>query len=259
MRDHLSIAAYARIHAVLLLVAAVGMAGFCSGQSAPKAPTPGPMLEQGLMTLDSPEFAVTLVKSSQTIAALKPKGTEGFDFTPGDILVQRSQDGYYHLGDIDLRLRSDKDGAWKSYSTAYARHPVTPLPASGEVLAAADLTPTLASDLPLRIVRSWTVTGGKLGLRFTITNKSKESVEIGSLGIPMIFNNVITGHTLDEAHTICSFYDPYIGEDAGYLQVIDEVERALAANMDASPNYNVVTKSATEDINVDDCGFPVYS
>jgi len=177
------------------------------------------MLAEGLVTLESPEFAVTLVKSSQTIAALKPKGADGFDFTPGDILVQRSQDGYYHLGDLDLRLRSDKDGAWKSYSTAFARHPVTPLPASGDVLAAADLTPTLASDLPLRIVRAWTVTGGKLGLRFTISNKSKEPVEIGSLGIPMIFNNVITGHTLDEAHTICSFYDPYIGEDAGYLQV----------------------------------------
>lgn len=219
MKDRLSFSASACVYAVLLLVTTVSMSGFCRGQSAPKAaPTPGPMLEQGLVTLDSPEFAVTLVKSSQTIAALKPKGAEGFDFTPGDILVQRSQDGYYHLGDLDLRLRSDKDGA-KSYSTAYARHPVTPLPTSGDVLAAADLTPTLASDLPLRIVRAWTVTEGKLGLRFTITNKSSQPVEIGSLGIPMIFNNVITGHTLDEAHTICSFYDPYIGEDAGYLQV----------------------------------------
>ena len=35
----------------------------------------------------------------------------------------------------------------------------------------------------------------------------------------MIFNNVLNDRTLDQAHAICSFYDPYIGEDAGYLQV----------------------------------------
>ena len=182
-------------------------------------PVPGPMLKQGYLTLDTPEFNVTLVKSSETIAALKPKSSAGFDFTPGDMLVARSQEGYYHLGDLDLRLRTDKDGAWRNYSTAYARQPVAPMPASGDVLAATDLTPTFGGDIPLRIVRAWTVTGGTLGLRFTITNKSSQPVEIGSLGIPMIFNNVISGRTLDEAHTVCSFYDPYIGEDAGYLQV----------------------------------------
>lgn len=177
------------------------------------------MLAQGMLSLDTPDFTVTMVKSSQTIAALKPKSGAGFDFTPGDMLVERSRDGYYHLGDLDVRLRTDKDGSWRGYSTAYARQPVTPLPASGDVLAAADLTPTLGADIPLRIVRAWTVTNGKLGLRFTITNKSGHSVEIGSLGIPMIFSNIISGRTLDEAHETCSFYDPYIGEDAGYLQV----------------------------------------
>ena len=36
-------------------------------------PTPGPMLEQGFLDLESPAFALRLVKSSQTVAALKPK------------------------------------------------------------------------------------------------------------------------------------------------------------------------------------------
>ena len=35
----------------------------------------------------------------------------------------------------------------------------------------------------------------------------------------MIFNNMITGRNLKEAHEKCSFFDPYIGQDAGYLQV----------------------------------------
>ncbi|HYY72299.1 MAG TPA: DUF5695 domain-containing protein [Candidatus Bathyarchaeia archaeon] len=44
-----------------------------------------------------------------------------FDFTPGDLLIERSRDGYYHLGDIDLRLRPGTSGEWKNYSTALAR------------------------------------------------------------------------------------------------------------------------------------------
>jgi hypothetical protein len=35
----------------------------------------------------------------------------------------------------------------------------------------------------------------------------------------MIFNNIITRRSLSQAHEICSFFDPYIGQDAGYLQV----------------------------------------
>jgi hypothetical protein len=112
---------------------------------------PGPMLQQGFMDLDTPAFSLRLVRSSQTVAALKPKGTADFDFTPGDRLVERSKDGYYHLGDLDLRLREGSAGEWKGYSTALVRQPVTALPASGPVLAASDLTPTLAPDIPLQI------------------------------------------------------------------------------------------------------------
>jgi hypothetical protein len=87
------------------------------------------------------------------------------------------------------------------------------------VLASSDLTPTLAADIPLQITRTWLVEDGKLSLRFLIKNKSDKPVQIGSLGIPMIFNNVLNDRSLEQAHAICSFYDPYIGEDAGYLQV----------------------------------------
>jgi len=182
-------------------------------------PSPGPMLAQGTITLDTPEFTLDLVRSSQTVAALKPKVAPEFDFTPGDLLVARSKDGYYHLGDLNLRVRMGNSGDWKNYSTAVARQPVIALAPSGGALAAADLSPTLPADIPLQISRTWALEEGKLVLRFTLRNKMSERVQIGALGIPMIFNNVLNDRSLEEAHAKCSFYDPYIGEDAGYLQL----------------------------------------
>ena len=181
--------------------------------------TPGPMLAEGTVDFDTPDFTLTLVRSSQTVAALKPKGAGGFDFTPGDLLVQRSKDGYYHLGDLDLRLRVGSSGNWRSYSTARSRTPVIEFPVGSAILAAADLTPSLPSDMPLQIVRTWALEDRKLVLSFRLKNTTTQPVEIGALGIPMIFDNVLNNRTLEEAHAKCSFYDPYIGEDAGYLQV----------------------------------------
>lgn len=203
--------------AIVLLLAAVVAAA--QQRPAPPPPTPGPMLEQGTQDFDTPDFTLTLVKASQTIAALKPKKAGGFDFTPGDLLIERSRDGYYHLGDIVLRLRTGDTGDWKNYSTAEKRQPVKALSASGNILAAADLAPSLPADIPLQITRTWALLNGQLVMRFTIKNTSSQPVEIGALGIPMVFNNVMNRRKLDEAHEKCSFFDPYIGEDAGYLQV----------------------------------------
>jgi hypothetical protein len=182
-------------------------------------PVPGQMLEQGTISLDTPDFELTLVRSSQTVAALRPKRADRFDFTPGDLLVERSQNGYYHLGDLDLRLRVGGAGEWMNYSTAHARTPLAALPVSPTSIAAADLTPTLPADVPLRITRTWMVDNGTLVLRFQLTNRVAEPVQIGALGLAMVFNNVLTDRSLDEAHAACVFYDPYLGVDAGYLQV----------------------------------------
>ena len=200
-------------------VSAVAAIAVAQRPADKKVATPGPMLNAGTLDYDTPDFRLSLVRSSETVAALKPKGADGFDFTPGDLLGQRSQNGYFHLGDITVRLRRAGTAGWKNYSTAAARTPVTTIPASRNVLAAADLAPTLPSDFPLQITRTWAVDDSKLVLRFTLTNKSKGTIEIGALGIPMIFNNVLNDRSLEQAHAICSFYDPYIGEDAGYLQV----------------------------------------
>ena len=171
------------------------------------------------MDLDTPDFTLRLVKASQTVAALEPKGGDGFDFIPADQLPERASNGFYQLGDVTLRLRRGASGPWADYSTAAERHPIQALPASGRTLAAADLTPTLPADCPVQITRTWSLAGGRLALRFALKNAGTEPVQIGALGIPMIFNNIITGRTLEQAHQICSFSDPYIGQDAGYLQV----------------------------------------
>ena len=209
---------------VIFLLAAFALT-ICSSASAqenkPKTPpTPGPMLDQGTMDIQTPDFDLVLVRSSQTVAALKPKSAPDFDFTPGDLLIERSQNGYFHLGDITIRLREAGTTEWKNYSSAANRAPVTAFdPKRREALASADLAPTFPFDMPLQIVRTWALEGGHLTLRFMLKNKSNAPVEIGALGIPMIFNNVLNNRSLDAAHARCSFYDPYIGQDAGYLQV----------------------------------------
>jgi len=182
-----------------------------------RTPTLG--IEHGYLKLDTSDFNLRLIKDSQTLAELKPKGAKGFDFAPSDRLTERASDGFYHLGDINLRVRAPRSVNWKSYSSATERHPVTPLAVKDKTFAAADLAPTFPADFPLKITRRWAETNGRLALMFDIKNPGKAPVEIGGLGIPMVFNNIITNRDLPQAHERCSFSDPYIGLDAGYVQV----------------------------------------
>jgi hypothetical protein len=176
-------------------------------------------LENGSLSYDAGSFYLKLVKSSQTVAGLQPKNVKDFDFVPADSLKVRSSDGLYHLGDLNLQLRAEGTAAWTKYSTAAKRMPVSAIPAKGKVLAAADLAATLPADIPLQIKRIWEMNAGKLTLKFELKNKTSKNVEIGALGIPMIFDNILEGRTLEQAHAKNVFYDPYIGKDAGYLQV----------------------------------------
>src|SRR5438128_1330838 len=209
-------------HRIVILIA-VGLLAVQLSHAQQPSPTP-PLpptlgLDQGYLEFDTPDFKLKLVKASQTLAALQPKSADGFDFTPADRLERRAANGYHHLGDLTLRVRAGSSGSWQKYDTADARKPIQSLTASGQTLAAADLAPTLPADIPLQIIRSWSIEDGRLVLRFNIKNKTGEPVQIGALGIPVIFNDIITGRNLKEMHERCSFFDPYIGQDAGYLQV----------------------------------------
>jgi hypothetical protein len=162
-------------------------------------------------------FTLSLLRATGTAASLSTVES-GFDFLPGDRLARRIADGNYQLGDLTLRTRTG-GGTWQSYSTASDREDdVLPLlhPAA---LAAADISPTLGAGCPLTVTREWVNAGGRLALRFRLTNKTKRPVEIGALGIPMVFNNLLTGRTLEETHEKCVFATPAVNADAGYVQV----------------------------------------
>ena len=178
-------------------------------------------IEKGFIEAETGFFNLKFVKESQTIAAMQPKGEGGFDFTPADRLEARDGNRLYHLGDLNLRMRTLEEQEWSNYSTAIERKAVAPLNLRGNssIIAAADITATFQEGIPLKVERYWEDRGDELVLRFRIENSSLLPIEIGSLGIPMIFNNILDGKNLEAAHAECSFHDPYIGQDAGYLQV----------------------------------------
>ena len=176
-------------------------------------------IEGGAQNYRTNTFELELIKQSQIVAGLRPLNDLSFDFTPGDRLDVRKGDGLYQLGDLNLRLRAIGQLDWQAFSTAQHRKAVEPLKPTGNIFAAANLANTLSVNIPLKINRYWEQVDDKLVLRFELQNTSDKVVEIGALGIPMIFNNILHERTLDEAHAKNVFFDPYIGKDAGYLQV----------------------------------------
>jgi len=181
----------------------------------------GSMLDAGLESFATPQLKLRLVHSSGTVAALEAADPAGgsFDFTPAELLAARSVDGYFHLGDINLWLKEAGSEGWKGYSSAQQRKAVTHLAAAAGELERDSLRPTMGEGFPLEVERSWAVVDGHLALRFVLKNPTNHAIEVGALGIPLVFNNVMNGKTLDEAHTLCSFADPSIARDAGYVQV----------------------------------------
>jgi len=167
------------------------------------------------ITLTTSDLTLKVFSDDNAIISLCPNGS-AFDFTPGDILRTRCADGNFQLGDISLRLRTGT-GAWQTYKSALAQSQAVPLTLSGAI--ATNMTPALGSTCPINVERRWLNVNGKLVLRFILTNNSGQPIEIGSLGAPMVFNNVFTNRNLTDTHEKCCFVDPYIGGDAGYLQV----------------------------------------
>jgi hypothetical protein len=173
-----------------------------------------------VLNVQSRDFDVVLDGPSQTLVSLKPKQGSGFDFAPSKLRSTRSGDGYYQLGDLDLRLRAAGETQWQDYSTAFRREPARELPRDAKTLAAAEISLGLPSELGLRVVRRWQISDtGTLSLRFELTNAGQQDIELGGVGLAMVFDNVLSDRSLAEAHTEASFADPYIGLDAGYLQV----------------------------------------
>ncbi|OOQ90480.1 hypothetical protein PEBR_04143 [Penicillium brasilianum] len=173
-------------------------------------------LSSGYTSLSTANFDIKLVTDSQILASLKPSGND-FDFLPFDDITYRAGNGQYHNGDLTFRYRTSGATKWVSADSSSAREQVKGARTDG--LAAADLSPTLPSNSPIRVIRTWSDIDGDLGLAFTLTNTAKQTVEIGSLGFPTEFNSIFTNRAAEDMAAKCSLTDPYIGMDAGYLQV----------------------------------------
>ncbi|GJJ15242.1 hypothetical protein Clacol_009518 [Clathrus columnatus] len=191
-----------------------------------QVPTLG--LQDGYLTFDTPSFSIQLVKDSQTLASLKPKGSASqtnngtFDFYPLDRLVDRQYNGNYQLGDITFRVREvgKSTDSWINGDSSVSRKTVSSLTSSGSTLAAASLSNTLPNNSLIDVVRRWSLNDNRvLTLEFEVSNPQNFAVEIGSMGFPIAFNTIFTGRTAADTNANCSLIDPYIGNDAGFIQV----------------------------------------
>ncbi|MBA17400.1 MAG: hypothetical protein CMN73_13745 [Sphingomonas sp.] len=187
-----------------------------SAQEAPKEKPSYPPV--ATTEYDVGPFRMGLRNDTGTLARLSPKANPGFDFTPSGRLAERQYDGFVHIGDVNLRLRTP-GGEWRDFASSHVRQPIQMLSTPGNVIAAHDITQTMGAGIPIRVIRQWVNENGALALRFTLINTGNTPVEIGAMGMPMVFDNIITDRSLEEAHAQASFVDPYIGRDAGYLQV----------------------------------------
>lgn len=176
-------------------------------------------LSNGYTQIQTADFKGTIVKSSGTLASLNSSRT-GFGFLPTDLLSKLAFNGAHHLGDITFRYRTSSSQSWTSVDSASSRKAVTQLTKLGTgVVAGANLAPTLGNTLPLNVTREWILSDNSIALRFNITNTATSSVELGSLGLPVSINNIFTNRPAEETQAKCSFADPYIGLDAGYVRV----------------------------------------
>ncbi|KAJ7318764.1 hypothetical protein DFH08DRAFT_789637 [Mycena albidolilacea] len=178
-------------------------------------------LADGFLSLNTSVFAMQLVNDSQTLYSLSPAGST-FNFIPTDMMPLRQNDGNYHLGDrlnAIFVAREVGSTAWISGDSSTARKPLTPAAVSGATLAAANLSPTLPTTSLLNITRRWVTDSQGIQLLFDVTNSQAVAVEIGSLGAPLEFNNIFSGRTSTNTNTLCSLFDPYIGQDAAFVQV----------------------------------------
>jgi len=176
-------------------------------------------IDQGAKSFALSQLKVKILNTSQTLSAFQQvQGDTAFDYTAVEMLAKRDRNNFFHIGDINISLKRQGETQWSYYSSAKDRKKVVEINPSKTILTAADITPTLG-DIPLKVVRSWENVNGDLILKFQITNPTDQAIEIGALGIPLPFNNNMDRKNLNQAHAQNVFFDPYIGKDAGYMQV----------------------------------------
>ena len=163
----------------------------------------------------------TFDPGSGVLRSLRPSLNSSFDFSPSDVFANRSGIGNYHTGDITLRWRVEGRSAWDELDTAAQRaQPPVSVNGAQNLLQSSFNSLTANQSNKLDVTRIWKDVDGDLVLEVIVNNPNNESsVEIGAFGFPIEFNNIFTGRDPIETADKCVLVDPYIGLDAGYLQV----------------------------------------
>ncbi|KJX98622.1 hypothetical protein TI39_contig401g00004 [Zymoseptoria brevis] len=192
---------------------------------------------------------------NQDSGVLQSLKAASFDFSPADFFDQRNSVGQYHTGDITLRWRVEGQNEWSEIDTAIKRNSK---PRSFTDVTGVLLRSTFDDVFPdaemLGITRDWTTDDGDLILKATITNKGNDTLEIGAFGFPLEFNSIFT--TRKDITAECVLIDPYIGLDAGYVQVTRLT--GTGPNLVITPYGNSSKFEAWRFLTEDDVGKPFY-
>ena len=169
-------------------------------------------------TFSIPNLEGVFAAGFGVVKSLKPATDPAFDFSPSDVFHYRNGPHQYHTGDVTFRYRTVGESAWLTGDTAAHRLNVTNS-ADGDLLTTAlnEAMPNIPAEL--NVTRRWQELDGDLVLSFEMQNSGSSAFEIGSLGMPIEFNNIFTNRTATEATEKCVLVDPYIGLNAGYAQV----------------------------------------
>src|SRR3546814_18961212 len=77
----------------------------------------------------------------------------------------------------------------------------------------------MGGDAPFSVERRWFDDKGLLGLSFRIANRSDRPLEIGALGMPMVFDHIFIYRSLEQAPTQANFVGPSFDPAPGPLPV----------------------------------------
>ncbi|KAI7279182.1 hypothetical protein KC343_g986 [Hortaea werneckii] len=165
-------------------------------------------------------FAATFASGSGVLESLRPSSNRFFDFSPSDVFSQRNGPGQYHTGDLTFRYRAKGADEWYEADTAATDAIFSSSTLESDGLLHSNLNHVLPGLQDIEVSRTWSSTeDGDLALSFTLQNTGPKPIELGSLGMLIEFNNIFTGRTAVETTNKCVLIDPYIGLNAGYLQV----------------------------------------
>ncbi|KXT06464.1 hypothetical protein AC578_5997 [Pseudocercospora eumusae] len=171
-------------------------------------------------TISSRNFRGILNGDSGVLQSLRPTSEDSFDFSPSDYFPLRNGVGNYHTGDLTARWRLEGEAEWQDIDTAKKRNIKPNSTADAHVLLHTtfdDVFPDAAKHFTLS--RDWSIEDDDLVLKATIQVKDSSKIELGAFGFPIEFNNIFTNRTAENTTAKCVLLDPYIGLDAGYVQV----------------------------------------